>query len=141
MAEVYTTFDDGHGSTYLVMEYVDAVSFRFWIGCSADKQEREERGAMAAAAITDAVAWLLARPRGTRRRAQVRLRRQRIHVPLLLRVDQAPVPFVDAAALEEHVNEALRRRLGRPRTASSSPTNPSCPPMDTPTSPSTEYVP
>ncbi|KAJ6511110.1 hypothetical protein C8R45DRAFT_1162560 [Mycena sanguinolenta] len=52
MAEVYETFC-GHGSMYLVMEHIDAVSFRVWIEASADEQEREERSATAVVAITE----------------------------------------------------------------------------------------
>ncbi|KAJ6450525.1 hypothetical protein C8R45DRAFT_1043394 [Mycena sanguinolenta] len=71
MAEVYGTFYDGHGSTYLVMEHLDPSSFL--------------------TAITEAVAWLLTCPLSDAGRIGL--------------LGQAPVPFVDAAALEAHVNE------------------------------------
>ncbi|KAJ6456955.1 hypothetical protein C8R45DRAFT_569196 [Mycena sanguinolenta] len=112
MAEVYATFYDGHGSTYLVMEHIDAVSFRVWIEGSADEQERGERTATAVTAITEAVAWLLTCPLPDPRRIGPVGGGCMFHC--FYGMGQAPVPFVDAAALEEHVNEALRRRPRRP---------------------------
>ncbi|KAJ6511056.1 hypothetical protein C8R45DRAFT_401277 [Mycena sanguinolenta] len=64
------------------------------------------------AAITEAVAWLLTCPPPDPRRIGPVSGRCMFHC--VYGVGQAPVPFVDATALEEHVNEALRRRPRRP---------------------------
>ncbi|KAJ6510940.1 hypothetical protein C8R45DRAFT_1207734 [Mycena sanguinolenta] len=93
MAEVYATFSDSRGSTYLVMEYIDALSFRAWIDDCAEEQECAQRTATAVTAIAGAIAWLLT----------------------------CPLPNVGGAGrigprcrLGECVNEALRRRPGHP---------------------------
>ncbi|KAJ7214248.1 hypothetical protein B0H12DRAFT_367766 [Mycena haematopus] len=112
--EVYATFNDGAGNAYLVMEHIDALSFRAWIDdCTEEeKEERDLRTATAVSATAEAVAWLLASP-----------------VPeggaigpvgggsiqhLFFGMREAPVAFVSAAALEEYVNQALVRRPGKP---------------------------
>ncbi|KAF7333250.1 hypothetical protein MSAN_02427100 [Mycena sanguinolenta] len=93
MAEVYATFYDNDGSTYLVMEHADVVS------------------SPSAAAITDAVAWLLTCPLpdeglgGVGRIGPVGS--GSMFLFLAYGPIEAPVPFVHTAALEEDINEDI----------------------------------
>ena len=107
---VYDVFNDGAGSTYLVMEHVDASSFRTWIdepGLSTT--EREIRIATAVAAVADTIALLLKCP----------LPEGDVIGPVgggyiqhsFFGMEEAPVPFVNAAALEKYVNKACPRVL------------------------------
>jgi len=113
---VYDAFYDGAGSTYLVMEHVDALSFRVWIdepGLSAT--EREIWTAMAVAAVADTIALLLKCP----------LPEGDVIGPVgggyiqdsFLGMEEAPVPFVNAAALEKYVNKACPH-VPKPRPVS-----------------------
>ena len=66
--EAYGVFDDGAGSTYLVTEHINALSFRAWIdepGLSGE--EREDRTTTAVAAIAETIVWLVtcSLPEGT----------------------------------------------------------------------------
>lgn len=103
--KVYDVFYDGAASTYLVMEHVDAPSFRAWIdepGLSAT--EREIRTTTAVAAMADTIALLLKCP----------LPEGDVIGPVgggciqhsFFGMEEAPVPFVNAAALEKYVNKA-----------------------------------
>ncbi|KAJ7214243.1 hypothetical protein B0H12DRAFT_367521 [Mycena haematopus] len=107
--EVYTyaTFTDGAGNAYLVMEHIDALSFRAWIDDCTEEEERELRTATAVAMIAEAVVWLLAFPipeGGAIGRVGGGCIQHRF-----FGIRVAPVAFVSAAALEEYVNQALVR--------------------------------
>jgi len=103
---VYDPFYDGAGSTYLVMKHVDASSFRVWTdepGLSAT--EREIRTATAVAAIADTITLLLNCPLpegdgiGPVGGGYIQ--------HSFFGMEEAPVPFVNAAAaLEKYVNKA-----------------------------------
>ncbi|KAJ6450473.1 hypothetical protein C8R45DRAFT_1114030 [Mycena sanguinolenta] len=129
MAEVYGTFYEDHGSTYLVMEHIDAVPFRAGMEGSADEQRRARRSATAAAAITEAVAWLLTCPLPDAGRIGPVGGGCMFHC--FYGMGQAPVSFVDAVTLEEYVNEVRtappteaprRPHLARRRFTHSDPT-------------------
>jgi hypothetical protein len=103
MPEVYGVFDNGDGSTYLVTEHISAPSFRAWIDIPGlSDQERQDRAATAVAAIARAIAWLLACP----------LPDGDMIGPVggghiqhsFFGMEEAPVPFVNATALEKYVN-------------------------------------
>ncbi|KAJ6496007.1 hypothetical protein C8R45DRAFT_1131705 [Mycena sanguinolenta] len=120
MAEVYVTFSDGHGSTYLFMEHVDAVSFRAWIEGSTDEQEREKRTATAVAAITEAVEVL---PSGRGWRRQDRACRRRIHVHCFHCMDQAPSRLSTPPPWRNTSTRRCAIYPGAPRSASLSQTS------------------
>ncbi|KAF8214039.1 hypothetical protein K438DRAFT_1750129 [Mycena galopus ATCC 62051] len=112
--EVYGAFYDGAGNTYLVTEYINALSFRAWVDePHLSDEEREHRTTTAAAAIADVIAWLLACP----------LPEGDMVGPVgggciqhsFFGMREAPVPFANAAALATYINKALSRRPGRPK--------------------------
>ena len=102
--ETYSVFNDGAGSTYLVTEHINTLSFRAWIdepGLSGE--EREDRTTTAVAAIADTIVWLVTRP----------LPERDMIGPVggghiqhsFFGMEKAPVPFTNAAALDKYVNE------------------------------------
>ncbi|KAG5641160.1 hypothetical protein DXG03_005876 [Asterophora parasitica] len=111
---VYGTFNDGACNTYLVMEHIDALSFRAWVDapCISD-EEHEHRTTTAVTAIAKALSWLLTCP----------IPEGDTIGPVgggciqhsFFDMEEAPVPLVSAAALEKYVNKALTRRPGRPQ--------------------------
>jgi hypothetical protein len=102
--KVHDVFSDGAGSTYLVMEHITAPSFHAWIHePDLSAAERARRTATAVEAIADTVAVLLQYPLPEGNRIG----------PVgggciqhsFFGMAEAPVPFVDAAALENYVNK------------------------------------
>jgi len=105
VARVYEVFDDGRGSTYLVMEFISAPSFEVLINAAGSSPECESLRATAIIKIADAVEWLLKCP-----------------VPegdsigpvgggniqhIFFNMEEAPVAFATSGALETYVNKAL----------------------------------
>jgi hypothetical protein len=108
--EVYDVFSDGAGSTYLVMEHIPAPSFHAWINePDLSAAERARRTTTAVDVIADTVAVLLRCPlpegNGIGPIGGGCIRHS------FFCMEDAPVPFVDAAALENFVNK-VRWLLG-----------------------------
>ena len=102
VARVYEVFDDGSGSTYLVMESISAPSFEVLINAAGSSPEHESLRAMAITKIAEAVEWLLKCP-----------------VPegdsigpvgggyiqhIFFNMEEAPIAFATSGALEAYVN-------------------------------------
>lgn len=102
VAQVYEVFDDGRGSTYLVMESISALSFEVLINAAHSSPEHENLRALAITKIAEAVEWLLKCP-----------------VPegdsigpvgggniqhIFFNMEEAPVAFATSVALEAYVN-------------------------------------
>jgi len=111
VARVYEVFDDGRGSTYLVMEFISAQSFEALINAAPSRPDQESLRAMAITKIADAISWLLKCP-----------------VPegdsigpvgggniqhIFFSMEEAPIAFATSSALEAYVNEALSHRPGK----------------------------
>jgi hypothetical protein len=111
--EVYDIFSDGAGSTYLVMEHIAAPSFHAWINePDLSAAERARRTTTAVNVIADIVAVLLRCPlpegNGIGPVGGGRIQ----HSFFLM--EEAAVPFVDAAALENFVNKVRCARFVTP---------------------------
>ena len=101
--EVYEVFSDGAGSTYLVMEYINAPSFHDWVNePDLSDEERARRTDIAVDEIAKAVTALMQCPlpegNGTGPVGGGRIQHS------FFCMGKAPVPFVNAAALENYVN-------------------------------------
>jgi len=102
VARVYEVFDDGRGSTYLVMESISAPSFEVLINAARSSPERESIRAMAITKIAEAVEWLLKCPVpegdsiGPVGGGNIQ------HV--FFNMEEAPVAFATSGALEAYVN-------------------------------------
>ncbi|KDQ19304.1 hypothetical protein BOTBODRAFT_51736 [Botryobasidium botryosum FD-172 SS1] len=112
--KVYDVFSDGTGSTYLVMEHVTAPSFHAWISePNLFAEEQTRRADIAADAIANTIEVLLRCPlpegNGIGPVGGGYIQHS------FFSMAEAPVPFVNATALESYVNKALERRPGRPQ--------------------------
>ena len=109
LARVYEIFDDGRGSTYLVMEFLSAPSFEVLINAARSSPEYESLRATAITKIADVVEWSLKCP-----------------VPegdsigpvgggniqhIFFNMEEAPVAFATSGALEAYVNMVRSRAL------------------------------
>ncbi|KAG1884962.1 hypothetical protein F4604DRAFT_1728732 [Suillus subluteus] len=111
VARVYEVFEDRHGSTYLVMEYIDAPSFEDLInGCSSGL-EKANLHATAITKIADTITWLLGCPVpdgdsvGPVGGGKIQ------HA--FFGMEEAPIEFASSQALEAYINEALSHLPGR----------------------------
>lgn len=112
--KVYDVFNDGNGNTYLVMEYIPAPSFHAWISePDLSAEERSRRTDVAIDAIANTVEVLLQCPlpdgNGIGPVGGGYIQHS------FFCMEEAPISFVDAAALGKYVNKALKRRPRRPQ--------------------------
>lgn len=109
VVQVYEVFDDGCGSTYLVMEFISAPSFEVLIEAARSSPNHESLRTTAITKIADAVEWLMKCP-----------------VPegdsigpvgggniqhIFFNMEEAPVAFATSGALETYVNMVHSRAL------------------------------
>jgi hypothetical protein len=97
-------FNDGAGSTYLVMEHIAATSFRAWIDePGLSDEERDSRTTTAVVKIADTVGLLLQcpLPKGD----GIGPVGGGLIQHTFFCMEEAPIQFVNSAALEKYVNE------------------------------------
>ncbi|KAI6144141.1 hypothetical protein BKA82DRAFT_4180694 [Pisolithus tinctorius] len=112
--KVYDVFNDGNCNTYLVMEYIPAPSFHAWISePDLSAEERSRRTDVAIDAIANTVEVLLQCPlpegNGIGPVGGGYIQHS------FFCMEEAPISFVDAAALGKYVNKALKRRPRQPQ--------------------------
>ncbi|KAI5997694.1 hypothetical protein F5J12DRAFT_725211, partial [Pisolithus orientalis] len=102
--KVYDVFNDGNCNTHLVMEYIPAPSFHAWISePDLSTEERSRRTDVAINAIANTVEVLLQCPlpegNGIGPVGGGYIQHS------FFCMDEAPIPFVNATALERYVNK------------------------------------
>lgn len=109
VARVYDIFEDGYGSTYLVMEFIAAQSFEDLIKDARSEPEQLSLRAMAITKIAGAVAWLhdCSIPEGDTIGPVGGGKIQH----MFFGMEEAPIEFASSHALEAYVNEVRFYKL------------------------------